>query len=369
MNILRHRISYYLLLRWLCVLVCFVPFQLTISFVSIAEEADLWKNNLSQSQILLADECRKHVNKNMTVYMNMSAKIKKTLYSRSVSDDGVFLAPSDYELVKSEVTDVNFYVNNGKYFRADAISYKNPDFLEIRRETTFLINPEQSYMFIKGKNGYVLMANKMSSSLDIHNLALQLPFNAAFAEAPFGPPLAYNAEFPFFHPLSNCEEISISESFDGDDQIVTIVAHRKFSGGYRGTYTYNFYRNKSWALRDYCEEMPSSDPNRMGVIFQKCVYEGTNNDVPLLKECVIERFSQFDDNKPGPVLHREVYQFSNIKVGPPPLELFDHELLIGKIGIPSAYPFTYFRLIAISLGLLLFLLGIYLKVKSIKNTN
>jgi len=349
-------------IRRLCFFLCLIYFQSAIFCSFAIGDSDHWKNNLSPEQIILAEECRSHVSKAMTVYMNMSSDIKKTVYSRGVSDDGIFLSPLNEDLVKSEYSDVQLYIYDGRYFRADATFYKPPNFLDAREITTFLITPEQSYALVKGKNGYVLMANKMSTSLDVYNLALQLPFNAAFTEAPFGPSLTSDEKSDFRLVLNqgNITLNSISESIEGDDQIVTIIVQKNFDGRF-GTYTFNFYRNKSWVLRDYRQEIPSSDPDRMGVIFQKCLYEGTYNGVPLLKECVIEHFSHFDDNGDGPVLHRIVYQFSNIKVGSPSLELFDHELLIGKVGVPKVYP--RLRLVFISFGLLLLLLGIYLKVR------
>ena len=96
-----------------------------------------------------------------------------------------------------------------------------------------------------------------------------------------------------------------------------------------------------------------------------CYYEGKDGDIPLLKSYQID-FGYFDENGKMRLAQRDLYDVTNLVPGPPALSEFDVAQFLPpgvKIGEITSATLSPARIAAIVIGVILIILGIYLKIR------
>ena len=99
-----------------------------------------------------------------------------------------------------------------------------------------------------------------------------------------------------------------------------------------------------------------------------CYYEGKDGDIPLLKSYQVD-FGYFDENEKMRLAQRDVYDVTSLVPGPPDLSEFDVAQFLPpnvKIRELSWGPLSPARIAGMVIGTLLFMIGIYLKIRSMR---
>ena len=196
-----------------------------------------------------------------------------------------------------------------------------------------------------------------------------------FDTAPFGCDGRTMEEILFRRPSfieknTPCFIDSVKVVSDGGENFVEIVLRIVYSSEEVSRRTIRLERD-TWLVRDiffqnYYREQESSPPVMYWAEYS-VEYDKSKEGIPLMSRYNVDTGKYNDDGSPTERLRSLQYEFTQIIPGPPDLSEFDVAQFLPpgvKIGkdISPAH-FSPIRIAAIVVGLILFILGIYMKIR------
>ncbi|MDR1385054.1 MAG: hypothetical protein LBJ67_14570 [Planctomycetaceae bacterium] len=337
----------------------FIMLFLLIGLNSFAEErraidfSDSMFKNLSSLQQLMLSEFQENYITLEKYYYNMRCDCseKFSLFFKQENNTLIYL-PINSEPIIAYTRLWEYRSSEGKYFRLD---YNDNKIKE--RLTLELATPKERYLLRKKKNQkYYSIERKKKENIP-EELPAEFSVFPLMAFSETGLKLEYLLfQKPIYASICTIEDIVIHPSEDdGDLAIITMMATSKSGGDVH--YKFVFLRDYFWVLKEVVvtmEEEIRTTSNQ----YQKLV----KGQIPLLKSSVIE--TQSIDGKKKYNIHE--YEITKIIPGSVDLSEFDVAQFLppqAKIGeITPAY-FSWFIITCILLGVLLMILGTYMKLK------
>jgi hypothetical protein len=265
--------------------------------------------------------------------------------------------------------DFVFYVRSGGYCRRDVIPHgdKTPS-------SVFIITPTEGYQFKKDslKDKYsVRMYGKRKTRNDIFSDMGTRPFfMAPFARAVF----LVDEHFLWVQNSLDGKIEKVELQRESGEEIVVVHESWKWKtkedkekeGSWHWVRTvYQFYRNRSWALKEiFYERSATENASTTEHSFRRycCEYRGEMNGVPLLAQYTSSSGLLEPFKEKIPVTHN-VYEVTKITPGPPPLSVFDpQQFTRGEVVGEQKSPYV-FRVLCVLLGILLVIFGIRMRRK------
>ncbi|MDR2440758.1 MAG: hypothetical protein LBE12_15460 [Planctomycetaceae bacterium] len=308
---------------------------------------------LSQQQRDLLSEYRENYIKLKNYYCNifMSAEEKMSLFFRIENGEPFFLHQGS-EPIPVYTKESEYRSNGGVYFRLDQIHRVHNE--SEPRIRLGLVVPDQSYLLRKNKiheKYFSIVAKRDKQSVDELTIESSVfPF-VAFSEGGLGLEFILFQK-PFYASTCVIDDISV----DDKEGIVIILVSATSKKGGDVKYRFVFLRNYFWVLNNIVVTMGDT------VVTTHNQYQQLiKNSVPLLKSSLIET-----NSLDGKKYNFKIFEIKEIAPGAVPLQEFDIAQFLPpdvKIGITTP-SFSYFRLFCLITGLLLLVLGIYLKIKT-----
>lgn len=313
-------------------------------------------SKLSQAEKALLLEYDGSFSKLKAVYENLQSSAAERWYRPVSGSDEAFPAGPLAEAALVRVLDVTFRSNGGAYFRIDEVRRDPKNTGHVVLSRTGIITPEQSYLI-----GHDLSNNETPFLLahgDNKNEYMDLLRSYVLPVAAFS-----DGQVAFHETLLEGEEMPMIESVSVDGDGVVSVATSFKSGDWSGGSVLKFLRNQCWALLEVrSESVNQKEPDRLVVSTQRCVYDGSEHGVPLLKECVFEDASRSAGDRSEKLAFRRVFQVTKVVPRPAPLSEFDIARIIkNKVGATSTGAVSNFRIVLVATGIVLVIIATLLR--------
>ncbi len=312
-------------------------------------------SGLSVEEKALLQEYQRNYSRLKDFYENVTIEARGERSSLPRSGDGLFPPTPSATLESILSRELVFRSNGGDYLRMDVaiLDTSGPP------GDIFIITPTEGFQLSHSSlsGSYSLLSHGMQVWRYRHSLA-----GLFFFCAPFG-----NEGIPLEkRVLSDSEAIRI-ESVElrselGEDIVVVSRLSDHNGDGEFSSLTFQFYRDRCWALKESRYEcLMSREPGELelNVIVEQCVYDGEDDGIPLLAKYTRNHI-RGNKSTGEEIIHRQdVFEIAKITPGAVPLEEFDVERLIGRIGEKTTV--SRFRIIAVAIGLILVITGIWVR--------
>jgi len=164
------------------------------------------------------------------------------------------------------------------------------------------------------------------------------------------------------HPDHDASRIKSVELRSESGEDIVLVSRLTDHDGVYSSLTFQFYRDRCWALKESRYECPMSrvpGDEELNVIVERCVYDRGDDGIPLLAKYTRDHIRGNESTNEEIIRRQDVFEIKRITPGAVPLEEFDVDQLIGRIGEETSV--SRFRIIAMAIGLILVVTGIWLR--------
>lgn len=332
----------------------------------LKKEPDFQRRNLSKlspKEIDLLKEFYRNYLRLESFYANITMVAHEETSSLPRSSDGTFPPVPNAKLEIVQVRELTFRANGGQYYRMDGIQYSAPDLTKKTFVGVGIITPTEGYLFEKtpSTDRYYVSAHGKNRDEYVGAICRYI-----FPIAPFS-----NEETKLEHMLRNEStgfSINRVETAHGPDGELATIWTSAETGRHRAAGVYQFYRDRSWALKEHVGNSKSDDPSNSYDLTttQTCSYGGEKGGAPLLRNCTIAVTDNASGNKV--VVSRQVFEITKIVPGASPLAEFDTRQFIEKQSISETGVFPHFRVVCILLGLISLLIGIFVRRRMVVRT-
>ena len=315
------------------------------------------------------------------IYRNMRMDVTKKVFRHTADEElseHIPLNTPPTMLIREDFYEVRYNTQNGKFSRVDSqIKFILGENVQTDSSKAIrLFTPDMAYVLSKSNSHSQFYALTIKRSYDTFMSdigAMSLEFD--IAPLSVGPMLTEDFLFklPSFAliPSTNYHIDSVS-TINGQDGWLTEIKCRFINESWSPpgwqTWTIRLCR-ESWVVRDVLEQGSS----RRGHTFWKRylrTYDGEFEGIPLLSSYQIDYgIYDPDDGETERMISRVQYDVTQIIPGPVDLSEFDVAQFLPpnvKIGEITQAQLSPARIAAIIIGIILIILGIYLKIRSIR---
>jgi hypothetical protein len=320
-------------------------------------------SKLSPEERALLKEYQESYTRLKGFYENSTIEAREEYFDIPQSHDGVFPPPPNAKMVLSEMRDMIFRGNSGQYYRLDVTDYDDMVDLSKKTDVVGIIAPTEGYLLGKNLSTDKYYVKAYGKNRDEYLGILSVFW---FRTAPFSCQ-SIQLEYWLLRDKKKFTIDKIDVKQESGEEIAVIHLSINGNNGWVRT-TFQFYRNRSWALKSLEEEAANTGDKEWDVARQQCIYEGEKDGFPLLKECSREGGVKDPSTGKERILHRQVYKIAKMIPGAVNLSYYDADSLLGKIvGVHSTN--IWFRVLCVLLGVVLLFIGVLLRRRMVNIRN
>ena len=319
-------------------------------------------SELSFEERALLQEYQRNYLRLKDFYENVTIETRGERFSLPRSAGGVFPPTPSATLELTRSGEMIFLSNGGDFLRMDSAVLDTSSSPGVGANAIVIVTPTEGFRLRQSPSSgnYALVAHGKEVGEYLSSFA-----NFLFHFAPFA-----NLGVPLEYRILSDREASRIESVElrselGED--IVVVSRLTDHDGAYSRLTFQFYRDRCWALKESRYEcLMSRDPGEteLNVIVERCVYDGEDDGIPLLAKYTREGIRGNKSTNEETIHRRKVFEIQKITPGAVPLAEFDVDQLIGRIGEKTTV--SRFRIIAMTIGAILVVIGVWLRRRTVK---